>query len=83
MINARVETVASKPSFRNAFKKRRGLIIADSFYEWKGTKGQKQPLFITLPDNSPFAFAGLWETWSPKDDPDNIYKSCSNYYNSR
>jgi putative SOS response-associated peptidase YedK len=77
MINARVETVASKPSFRNAFKKRRCLILADGFYEWKGTKGQKQPMYITLPDGDPFAFAGLWETWNPKDDPDNIYKSCT------
>jgi putative SOS response-associated peptidase YedK len=77
MINARVETVASKPSFRNAFKNRRCLILADGFYEWKGTKGQKQPMYITLPDRWPFAFAGLWETWSPKDDPDNIYKSCA------
>ena len=77
MINARVETVASKPSFRNAFKKRRCLILADGFYEWKGTKGQKQPMFITLPDGEPFAFAGLWDTWHPKDDPDDIYKSCT------
>jgi putative SOS response-associated peptidase YedK len=77
MINARVETVASKPSSRNAFKKRRCLILADGFYEWKGTKGQKQPMYITLPDGDPFAFAGLWETWNPKDDPDNIYKSCA------
>jgi putative SOS response-associated peptidase YedK len=77
MINARVETVASKPSFRNAFNKRRCLILADGFYEWKGTKGQKQPMFITLPDGNPFAFAGLWETWNNKDDPDNIYKSCA------
>jgi putative SOS response-associated peptidase YedK len=43
----------------------------------KGTKGQKLPMFITLPEGDPFAFAGLWETWSPKDDPDNIYKSCT------
>jgi putative SOS response-associated peptidase YedK len=77
MINARVETVASKPSFRNAFKKRRCLILADGFYEWKGTKGQKQPMYITLPDGEPFAFAGLWETWNPKDDPKDIYKSCA------
>lgn len=77
MINARAETVASKPSFRNAFKKRRCLILADGFYEWKGTKGQKQPMYIALPDGEPFAFAGLWEVWNPKDDPDNIYKSCT------
>jgi len=77
MINARVETVASKPSFRDAFKKRRCLILADGFYEWKGTKGQKQPMFITLPEGEPFAFAGLWETWNSKDEPDKIYKSCA------
>jgi putative SOS response-associated peptidase YedK len=76
MINARAETVAQKPSFKNAFKKRRCLIIADGFYEWKGTKGQKQPYFITLPDNKPFAFAGLWETWR-KNDKQSLYRSCT------
>ncbi|UCE55826.1 MAG: SOS response-associated peptidase, partial [Desulfobacterales bacterium] len=73
----RAETVAEKPSFRNAFKKRRCLIIADGFYEWKGEKGRKQPMFITLPDRKPFAFAGLWEVWNKKDEPDSIYKSCT------
>jgi putative SOS response-associated peptidase YedK len=63
MINARSETAASKPSFRNAFKNRRCLILADGFYEWKGEKGQKQPMYLTLPSGRPFAFAGLWETW--------------------
>jgi putative SOS response-associated peptidase YedK len=63
MINARSETVAEKPSFRNAFKNRRCLILADGFYEWKGEKGNKQPMFITMPDGRPFAFAGLWGTW--------------------
>lgn len=77
MINARAETIDSKPSFRDAFKKRRCLIPADGFYEWKGPKGQKQPIFITLPESKPFAFAGLWETWHKKDDPDTIYKSCT------
>jgi putative SOS response-associated peptidase YedK len=77
MINARSESVAEKPSFRNAFKKRRCLIIADGFYEWKGQKGRKQPMFITLPDKNPFAFAGLWEAWNKKDDKDSIYKSCT------
>jgi putative SOS response-associated peptidase YedK len=76
MINARAETIAEKPSFRNAFKKRRCLIIADGFYEWKGPTGQKQPMFITLPDRKPFAFAGLWETWGKKDLPD-LYRSCT------
>jgi putative SOS response-associated peptidase YedK len=76
MINARSESIAEKPSFRNAFKKRRCLILADGFYEWKGEKGRKQPMFITLPDHKPFAFAGLWETWN-KDDQDSVYKSCT------
>jgi putative SOS response-associated peptidase YedK len=77
MINARSETIAEKPSFHNAFKKRRCLILADGFYEWKGEKGRKQPMFITLPDRKPFAFAGLWETWNKKDDQDSSYKSCT------
>ncbi len=64
LINARVETVAQKPSFRNAFKKRRCLIVADGFYEWKGPKGQKQPWYLTLSADEPFAFAGLWERWT-------------------
>ena len=76
MINARSESIAEKPSFRNAFKKRRCLILADGFYEWKGEKGRKQPMFITLPDRKPFAFAGLWETWK-KDDQELTYKSCT------
>jgi putative SOS response-associated peptidase YedK len=63
MINARSETVDAKPSFRNAFKKRRCLIPADGFYEWKGPYGQKQPVYITLPDGEPCGFAGLWEVW--------------------
>jgi putative SOS response-associated peptidase YedK len=77
MINARAETVATKPSFKEAFKKRRCLIIADGFYEWRGQKGKKQPMFITLPDQAPFAFAGLWETWHDKESPDAPYRSCT------
>jgi putative SOS response-associated peptidase YedK len=76
MINARAETVAEKPAFKNAFKKRRCLIIADGFYEWKGPRGQKQPMLITLPDKKPFAFAGLWETWR-REDTDSLYRSCT------
>ncbi|WP_435181438.1 SOS response-associated peptidase [Halorussus sp. AFM4] len=62
-INARAETVADKPMFRDAFEKRRCLILADGFYEWKGQHGSKQPYRITRVDDQPFAFAGLWETW--------------------
>jgi putative SOS response-associated peptidase YedK len=76
MINARAETVAEKPSFKNAFKKRRCLIIADAFYEWKGPRGQKQPMLITLPDKKPFAFAGLWESWR-KIESETPYRSCT------
>jgi putative SOS response-associated peptidase YedK len=79
LINARAETVAQKPSFRAAFKKRRCLILSDGFYEWKGEKGNKQPYFLYLPDKKPFAFAGLWEAWKPKDagDDQSIYYSCT------
>lgn len=63
MINARAETVAIKPAFRNAFKKGRCLILADGFYEWKKTGKNKQPFFVRLKDDEPFAFAGLSEHW--------------------
>lgn len=62
LINARSETADSKPSFRSAFKTRRCLIPADGFFEWMQSDG-KQPYRITLPDNGPMAFAGLWEHW--------------------
>ena len=77
MINARSETVAAKPSFRTAFKWRRCLILADGFYEWKGEKGNKQPMFLTLPDGRPFAFAGLWEAWDNRGKEPTAYRSCS------
>lgn len=77
MVNARSETAATKPSFRSAFKKRRCLILADGFYEWKGDKGNKQPMFLTLPDGNPFAFAGLWEIWDNKGKDPIPYRSCT------
>ena len=68
LINARGETVLEKPSFRNAMKRRRCLIPADGFYEWKGdVPGKKQPYFIHRPDHGLFAFAGLWEHWMGAD----------------
>jgi putative SOS response-associated peptidase YedK len=68
MINARAETVATKPSFRAAFKRRRCLIPADGFYEWQKRDGRtKQPFYIGLKDEQPFAFAGLWESWTAAD----------------
>jgi putative SOS response-associated peptidase YedK len=63
MINARAETVAEKPSYRKAFQERRCLILADGFYEWQKTDNGKQPFYIRMEDESPFAFAGLWESW--------------------
>lgn len=67
MINARAETVAEKPAFRAAFSRRRCLVLADGFYEWQRTNGQKQPFYFHLRDNKPFAFAGLWEQWQGAD----------------
>jgi putative SOS response-associated peptidase YedK len=65
LINARSETVATKPAFRSAFKRRRCLIPADGFYEWKKTGPKtKQPFYIGLQQQRPFAFAGLWECWT-------------------
>jgi len=61
LINARCETVASKPSFREAFKKRRCLIPADGFYEWKAEGKKKKPFRFRRPDRKAFLFAGLWE----------------------
>jgi putative SOS response-associated peptidase YedK len=67
MINARCETVAEKPAFRTALKRRRCLVAADGFYEWKTEGRTKQPYFIHFSDDRPFAFAGLWESWEGQD----------------
>lgn len=63
MINARAETAAEKPSFRAAFRRRRCLVPASGFYEWRQTDGRKQPIYIRPPDGL-MSFAGLWEIWS-------------------
>lgn len=65
MINARAETVAEKPSYRSAFRRRRCLILADGFYEWQKVGPSKRPMRIVMSSGEPFAFAGLWETWKP------------------
>lgn len=66
-INARAETVAEKPAFRDALKTRRALVVADGFYEWKTEAGGKQPYLIERKDERPMAFAGLWDRWQPQD----------------
>ena len=75
-INARAETVAEKPAFRNAFKYRRGLIPASGYYEWARIPGSKtkQPYFIHPADGPLFAFAAIWERWGSGE---NLIESCS------
>lgn len=75
MINARAETVATKPAFRVALRKRRSIIPADGFYEWQPVGRRKQPVYITLKSREPFSFAGLWETWSSPEGQE--IKSCT------
>jgi len=74
-INAKAETVAEKPSFRAAFKKRRCLMIATGFYEWQVHRRSKQPMWIGLKSPRPFAFAGLWEHWQPAEGE--VIESCT------
>ncbi len=64
MINARAETLAEKPSFKHPVRRKRCLIVADGFYEWKKEGKQKIPMYIFLKDQKPFVFAGLWDTWT-------------------
>jgi putative SOS response-associated peptidase YedK len=63
LINARSETVLDKPAFKNAVRRRRGLIPADGYYEWKVIEGRKQPYFIHRADGTPLGFAAVFETW--------------------
>ena len=69
MINARSETLAEKPSFRAAYRRRRCLVLADGFYEWRKEPGSKTktPMYIQMESQEPFAFAGLWEIWHSKE----------------
>jgi len=67
LINARAETVADKPSFKTAFRRRRCLVPADGYYEWQTTAPGKQPYRIVMRNGGIFAFAGIWERWRSRD----------------
>lgn len=69
MINARAETLAEKPSFRKALARRRCLVLASGFYEWRKEGASKQPWYISRKDGEPMALAGLWEHWQAQDGP--------------
>lgn len=67
-INARAETLAEKPAFRHTLRRQRCAILADGFYEWRQINSRtKEPVYFTLHDDSPFAFAGLWDRWNAPD----------------
>ncbi len=66
IVNARAETIAEKPSFREAYARRRCLVPADGFYEWVETAEGKRPYRVAFEDDRPFAMAGLWERWEPE-----------------
>ena len=75
MINARAEMVAERPSFRTALQRRRCLVLADGFYEWKGKGSGKRPMRIVMASGEPFAFAGLWDAW--RDPKGEVLRSCT------
>lgn len=74
LINAKAETIAEKPSFKNSLKRKRCLVLSDGFYEWKNiNKKEKIPYRITLQDNGLFAMAGIWDNW--KDEEGSVISS--------
>jgi putative SOS response-associated peptidase YedK len=76
MINARAETLAEKPSFRSAYRRRRCLVLADGYYEWQRSGAVKQPYFISFRDDRPFGMAGLWERWRDPGSGDALESCC-------
>ena len=76
LINARAESVETSASFREAFRRRHCLVVADGFYEWKTIEGKKQPYHFRLKSGEPFGFAGLWETWYDRGSEERI-ESCT------
>jgi len=77
LINARAESAAGKPAFRDAVARRRCLLPADGWYEWQRLGDRKQPFFITSADGSQLALAGLWSTWRPADEPASVLVTCA------
>lgn len=75
MFNARAETLTEKPSFRVPFARRRCLILANGFYEWRVEDNKKNPYLFMLKDCTPFTFAGLWDVW--KDPEGHLVNSCT------
>ena len=75
MINARAETVAERPAFRDALRRRRCLVLADGFYEWQRTGSARRPMRVVMRSGEPFAFAGIWAVW--KDPDGNRIPSCA------
>ena len=75
MINARAETVAEKPAFRDALRRRRCLILADGFYEWQRNGEERRPMRVVMRSGEPFAFAGIWSVW--KDTDGNRIPTCA------
>lgn len=70
LINCRSETITEKPAFRDAFRRRRALVVVDGFYAWRvNGDGSKSPMRVQRRDGAPFAFAGLWETWTRGGEP--------------
>jgi putative SOS response-associated peptidase YedK len=77
LINARAETMSDRSAFRDAFARRRCLVLADGFYEWERLPdGSKQPWWITRPGGHPFAFAGVWAIWRGREDVEPVH-SCA------
>lgn len=70
MINARAESIAEKPSFKTLFARKRCLVIADGFYEWKNEGKRKTPMYVRLQSGQTFAFAALWDRWRAEDNTD-------------
>lgn len=77
LVNARSETAATKPSFRQALRQRRGLLLMDGFFEWQALGKLKVPHYFQVADRGAFAVAALWEQWAPAHDPAQVLTTCA------